>query len=67
MTIKITKVSQLTGKTHTMNLDITREQIKKWENGMLIQYAMPNLNVHEREFLITGATASEWDALFNEE
>jgi len=30
---------------------------------MLIQDAMPRLNEHEREFIITGITEKEWDAM----
>jgi hypothetical protein len=31
-----------------------------WEDGQLIQYAMPHLTVSEREFLISGVTDEEW-------
>jgi len=34
---------------------------------MLIQDAMPNLSVGERDFIITGITPEGWDALFGEE
>jgi hypothetical protein len=65
--MKITKTSTLTGNTNTMDLDITDEQISKWENGMLIQLAMPHLSIGEREFLISGTTPEDWDRLFPEE
>jgi len=35
--------------------------------GMLIQDAMPNVSVDEREFIMTGITPEEWDSTFNEE
>lgn len=38
----------------------------KWD-GMLIQKAFPYLTADEREFILTGMTAKEWDELFNEE
>ena len=65
--MKITKNNMITGVPHTMELDVTPEQIKAWEEGMLIQDAMPNLSVGEREFIITGITPEGWDALFGED
>jgi hypothetical protein len=63
----IEKVSNFTGKVNTMNLDVTPAQIEAWIGGELIQNAMPNLSVEEREFLITGTTPEEWKAIFGEE
>lgn len=59
----VTKISQLSGKEHTMSLDITEEQISSWKVGVLVQRAFPQLKPHEREFLITGMTPEEWDEL----
>lgn len=56
----ITRKSILTGNTHTMNLDITNEQIETYANGALIQNAFPNLTAEEREFFKTGITPDEW-------
>lgn len=60
----ITRKSPFTGTTHTMNIDVTLEQLKDWQGGMLIQNAMPNLTADEREFIMTGITADEWDETF---
>ena len=57
----IQKEHGLTGTVRTLELDITVEQFENWQNGMLIQDAMPNLTVAEREFLITGLLPHEWD------
>jgi len=57
----IQKEHGLTGTVRTLELDITVEQFENWQNGMLIQDAMPNLTVDEREFLITGLLPHEWD------
>jgi len=66
--MEITKVSMLSGKTNTMELDITPEQlIINYNNGDLIQNAFPNLTADEREFLMTGAMPDEWDELFGQE
>lgn len=62
--MKITKTSSLSGVERTMDLPITEEQLKSWEDGMLIQNAMPNLTSEQREFLITGVIQEEWDEMF---
>tara|TARA_R110000796_G_scaffold1199_2_gene4741 strand:- start:767 stop:925 length:159 start_codon:yes stop_codon:yes gene_type:complete len=50
-----------------MLLDITYEQYDAWREGKLIQEAMPNLSVEEREFLMTGITAEEWEGMCGDE
>jgi len=62
--MKITKQSQLSGKTNTMELDITNEQLVKYDNGELIQNVFPNMNADEREFLKSGITSKEWSDVF---
>jgi hypothetical protein len=48
-----------------MDLDITEEQIKQFENGEgLIQDIFPNLNAGEREFIMSGVTPEEWEVVF---
>tara|TARA_R100000541_G_scaffold16363_4_gene26045 strand:- start:3851 stop:4057 length:207 start_codon:yes stop_codon:yes gene_type:complete len=59
--------SILTGKTSSMELPVTDLQVNLWKSGMLIQEAMPNLSIQQREFLITGMTLGEQDAFFNRE
>jgi hypothetical protein len=63
----ITKRSMLTGHEHTMDLNVTPQQIKDWEEGTLIQDAMPNLNSIEREFIISGVTEAEWNRFMKED
>lgn len=63
----ITKRSMLTGHEHTMDLNVTFQQIKDWEEGTLIQDAMPNLNSIEREFIISGVTEAEWNRFMKED
>lgn len=62
----ISKKSPLSGKTTEMELPVTTEQLQRWENGELIQNAMPELTPNQREFLITGIVGDEWDSLFPE-
>jgi len=61
----VTKTSPFSGKTNTLDIDVTEEQIAAWQGGELIQRAMPNLTPDEREFLMTGITAEEWEDTFS--
>jgi hypothetical protein len=60
----IRKVSTMTGIEHEMDLDVTETQLNEWRGGMLIQDALPHLTPDEREFLMTGTTAAEWESFF---
>lgn len=63
----VTRKSILTGIVRTRELDITEAQFEAWQNGDLIQDAMPQLSVSDREFLINGVTDTEWRQTFGEE
>jgi len=63
---KVTKRSPFTGVETTIEIPYTQAQLENWEGGMLIQNAMPNLTPDEREFLLTGITAEEWENSFGE-
>lgn len=60
----IRKMSPISRQMNEMELNITDDQIKRWQAGGLIQDVMPNLSADEREFLISGITASEWAGMF---
>jgi hypothetical protein len=62
----ITRVSMRTGKVHTLDIDVTPQQIKRWESGEYIQHVMPHLSTADRVFIITGSTREEWDKAFKE-
>jgi len=65
--MKITKTSPLTGRETTMEIDVTEEQLNNWSNKkMLIQIAMPNLTPDEREFIMTGFTSADFEAMDDE-
>ena len=68
--MKITKISQLSGKEHTMELDVDQYQMIRIENRFhskeLIQNIVPHLSMDEREFLMTGITSEEWNNTFSE-
>jgi len=61
--MKITRESVLSGITRTKEIEVTPEQFSNWENGMLIQKAMPHLSADDREFMMTGITPEEWTSL----
>jgi hypothetical protein len=65
--MKITRKSPFTGKTNTLEINVTEEQLIDWQSGTLIQHAMPHLTPDEREFIMTGITEEEWDELFSED
>ena len=58
--MKITRQSMFSGKVRTLDLDISQFGYDQWMSGKLIQEALPNLSTDEREFLISGVTAEEW-------
>ncbi len=62
----ISKVSDMSNKMHTMDIDVTDEQLQDWRDGTPIQDAMPNLTPDEREFIKSGITPKEWDEMFGD-
>jgi hypothetical protein len=62
--MQITRTSIFSGITRTQEIQVTQEQLGAWEAGKLIQHAMPHLSADEREFIMTGVTAEEWDSVF---
>ena len=64
---KITRTSNLTGQVHTLDLDVTEAQIQAYQAGALLQEAFPHLSAADREFILTGITAGEWEATFGDD
>ena len=66
----VTKTSQMSGETHTIDIDVTEEQLYRIENrrmtGELIQNIVPSLSKELREFLMSGITPEEWNEMFSE-
>ena len=50
-----------------MYLPINSQELDRWHRGELIQDVFPDLSDDQREFLITGITAEEWQETFGEE
>ena len=61
----ITRISPFSGNTISLDIPVTQAQLDAWASGTLIQDAMPNLSADEREFIMTGITAQEWDDMFS--
>jgi hypothetical protein len=64
--LRIVRKSILTGITRELDLPITLEQLKRWQEGELIQNVMPELTPSQREFIINGTTDEEWNEIFPE-
>ena len=45
-------------------LKVDFEQFTKWQQGELIQNALPELDVDQRELLISGTCPTCWDEMF---
>lgn len=60
----VTKQSAFTGKTHSLDIPVSLDQILAWQAGALIQNVMPDLSADHREFLMTGVTPEEWEEMF---
>jgi hypothetical protein len=67
MKIIAQRTSPVTGKDNHMVIFATNEQLIAWHEGMLIQDALPDATVDQREFLISGCTPSCWDSMFESE
>lgn len=64
----ITRTSMISGKTRTLDLPVTAEQMAAFESGrMLIQDAFPHLSADDREFILTGITGEEWNDTFGDD
>lgn len=62
----ITRTSQVSGITRSMDLDVTAQQWADFLSGVgTIQDIFPNLTPSQREFIKTGITDEEWDTLFS--
>ena len=66
MGMNITRRSPIDGETYTMYMEITKEQVARWQDGELIQTVFYFLSPDEREFLISGITPNQWKDLFGQ-
>ena len=59
----IERKSVISGIVRQRDLDVTLEQIARWQGGELIQNVFPRLSPSDREFIVTGTTDEEWEQL----
>ena len=65
-TLRVTRQSSFSDEVHTLDLRIDEAEWETFLAGReLIQDALPRLTNAEREFLLTGSTQGEWDAVFS--
>lgn len=64
--MKITKTSRYTGRSNTMEVNITEDDYSCIKNGGNVDVCAPHVTYEEREFLLTGVTPEEQDAMDNE-
>ena len=63
--MKVSKRSMLTGKLHTIELDVTERQLKSYEKGEgLLQDIFSHLTPAEREFIKSGIINEEFESTF---
>lgn len=57
------------GKCVTRTLQINPTQLVEWSLNprALVQDVFPHLTASEREFLMTGCTDEDWDAMFGDD
>lgn len=66
--MQITRRSPLTSRETTLDLPVTQDQLDRYAAGReLIQDVFPQLTPAEREFIKTGYTVEDWDAMFPED
>ena len=67
--MSLTRKSPLTGKDNTLELDVTPEEWRAWDDGRgpLIQRCFPRLSDDEREFILTGCLPGEFETIMGEE
>ena len=66
-TYTFTRTSPFSGKVNSLDITLDMGDYLNWElGGDHIQRAMPYLTADEREFLMTGITAEEWEKAFGD-
>jgi len=61
--MKIEVKHLFTNKMVSRDIDVTEEQLDRWDAGEPIQNVMPHLSADDREFLMTGISSVEWDEM----
>ena len=66
--MKVTRTSILSGATRTIDIpELTQNMLDVYAGGALAQDAFKGLSPDDREFLMTGITADEWNSAFGDD
>lgn len=66
--MNITRTCPMTGRRNTLFVEgATHAGLRAWEQGALIQDALPNVSVDHREFIMSGITPDVWERIFGRE
>lgn len=65
--MEITRTSIITHKEHTLEIDITQEELDQIAGGKCIQNVVPHLSDDLREFIKSGITPDEWEEYMGSE
>jgi len=57
----LTRTDPFTQKVNERELPITAEEIRRWNNGALLQKVWPHLSADDREFINTGIMPDSWE------
>ncbi len=58
--MKVVRRSILSGNENWMDLNVTQEQMRRFEAGEKVQNVFPHLSADHREFILNGITQEEW-------
>ena len=63
----IKRKSVISGIERTRSIPVNPDEYAAWQSGLgNIQDLMPYLNDNDREFILSGITAEEWDEAFSD-
>ena len=62
-TVKYSKVCSITDELYEVSIPLHKYQDIK--SGNLIQNVLPDMDLGQREFLISGITPAEWEDIFS--
>ena len=65
MKILVEGTCRICGRVHSFLAD--EEGLYRWQSGELIQNALPDVSLDDREFLISRICPKCWDDMFGEE
>ena len=56
---KLTRTSQYTGRRNTMDVNITKQELKSWQEGLGLVLLPSELTIEQAQFIMTGVTPHE--------